>query len=78
MIAKICRMLAVTCAAVLFLSSFVMADAPLTLEESISIALKNSLVISIARKGPGEQKRKRGRPLPDSFRNSALHTTILI
>jgi outer membrane protein len=60
MIAKICRMLAAGFAVVLFLSSSAMADGPLTLEESISIALKNSLVVSIAREGTrGAEAKKR-------------------
>lgn len=57
---KIRFMLAVTFAALLFLPSPIRAIQPLTLEESISIALKNSLVINIAKEGiKGAEARKR-------------------
>lgn len=57
---KIRCILAVTFAVLLFLPVSIRAVQPLTLEESISIALKNSLVINIAKEGArGAEARKR-------------------
>ncbi len=57
---KIRCILAVTFAVLLFLPVPIRAVQPLTLEESISIALKNSLVIHIAKEGArGAEARKR-------------------
>ncbi len=60
MITKIRCPLVVMFAVMLFLSSSALAAGPLTLEESVSIALKNSLVISIAKEGiRGAEAKKR-------------------
>ncbi len=57
---KIRCLLVVMFAALLFLPVSIQAVQPLTLEESISIALKNSLVINIAKEGAkGAEARKR-------------------
>jgi len=57
---KIRCLLVVTFAALIFLPGSIRAAQPLTLEESISIALKNSLLISIAKEGvKGAEARKR-------------------
>ena len=57
---KIRCVLAVTFAVLLFLPVSIRAVQPLTLEESISIALKNSLLINIAKEGArGAEAKKR-------------------
>ena len=57
---KIRCTLAVTLAALIVFPVSIRADQPLTLEESISIALKNSLVMNIAREGAkGAEAKKR-------------------
>jgi outer membrane protein len=57
---KIRCILVVTSAVLLFLPVSIQAVQPLTLEDSISIALKNSLVINIAKEGAkGAEARKR-------------------